>query len=74
MPEIMWHVFRSLNFFSSYTYQTNKNTYYIPRDLALSSFQIIMAPAQLTPSNTVFLMLFVGNGKEQAGSRTLTEV
>ena len=63
MPEITWHVLRSLNIFSNYIYQTNKKMYNIPRDLALFSFQIITVPPQLTPLNTVFLVSFVGNGK-----------
>lgn len=63
MPDIMWHILRSLNVFSNYSYQTSKKIYYIPRDLALSSFQAITVQPQLTPSNTLFLVSFVGNGK-----------
>lgn len=63
MPEIMWHVLRILTIFSIYIYQTNKKIYYVPTDLALFSFEVIMVQPQLTPLNTVFLVSFVGNGK-----------
>lgn len=69
MPEIMWHVLRSTNIFSNYIYPTNKKIYYIPRDLALSPFQIITVPPHLPPLNTVFLVSFVGNGEQERGSR-----
>lgn len=69
MPEIMWHVLRSMNVFSNYIYPMNIKMYYIPRDLALFPFQIITVPPHLPPLNTVFLVSFVGNGEQERSSR-----
>lgn len=68
--EIMWHILRSMHIFFNYIYPMNKKIYYIPRDLALFSFQIITVPPQPPPWTTVFLVSFAGNGEQERGSRT----
>lgn len=70
MSEIMWHKLRSMNIFSNYIYPMNKKIYYIPRDLALFSFQIITVPPQLPPRNTAFFVSFVRSSEQERGSRT----
>lgn len=69
MSEIMWHELRSV-IFSNYIYPVNKEIHYIPRDLALFSFQILTVPLQLPPWNTVFLVSFVRNSDQERGSKT----